>query len=209
MHCNSSRTACFVILEHFVFTITTAACALPIANRRWGRVARVSHALCSQIQVFPTWRIVFLYSLCLLFVFVFSDWGPIVSCFTHFVSHSVPDTPCFEKQAIQMSLTYQCFSVRIRKSNLRKSYLMSFFWSGTSSPSFFFTYPLYFCQMYECLNSWHILSHSELELIVFFCDTQLITINFNWSTFCAWVWLEALTERRKAPHIAWYQTRVF
>ena len=103
MHCNSLRTACFVVLEHFVFT--TVVCALH-CNRRWGRVARVSHALCSQIQVFPTWRIVFWYSLCFLFVFVFSDWGPIVSCFTHFVSHSVPDTPCFEKQAIQMSLTH-------------------------------------------------------------------------------------------------------
>ena len=154
MHCNSLRTACFVVLEHFVFT--TVVCALPIASRRWGRVARVSHALCSQIQVFPTWRIVFLYSLCLLFVFVFSDWGPIVSCFTHFVSHSVPDTPCFEKQAIQMSLTYQCFSVRIRKSNLRKSYLMSFFWSGTSFPSFFFYLPLIFLSdvwMFELLTS--------------------------------------------------------
>ena len=64
MHCNSLRTACFVVLEHFMFTITTVVCALPIANRRWGRVARVSHALCSQIQVFPTWRIVFLYFLC-------------------------------------------------------------------------------------------------------------------------------------------------
>ena len=106
MHCNSLRTACFVILEHFVFTITTEVCALPIANRRWGRVARVSHALCSQIQVFPTWRIVFLYLLCFLFVFVISDWSLIVSRFTHFVSLSVPDTPWYEKQAIQMSLPW-------------------------------------------------------------------------------------------------------
>ena len=108
------------------------------------------------------------------------------------------------KRSKCLSRGHLCFSVRIRKS-----YLMSFFWSGTFFPSFFYLPPLYFCQMYECLNPWLLLSHSKLELIVFFCDTQLLTINFNWSTFCAWVWLEALTKRRKAPHIAWYQTRVF
>ena len=209
MHCNSLRTACFVVLEHFVFTITTVVCALPIANRRWGRVARVSHALCSQIQVFPTWRIVFLYFLCFFLCLCSQIEAPLFpvspSLFLiAFLMHRV----LRNKRSKCLSRGHQCFSVRIRKSHLRKSYLMSFFWSGTSFPSFF-TYPLYFCQMYECLNPWHLLSHSKLELIVFFCDTQLITINFNWSTVCAWVRLEALTKRRKAPHIAWYQTRVF
>ena len=153
MHCNSSRTACFVILEHFVFTITTVACALPIANRRWGRVARVSHALCSQIQVFPTWRIVFLYLLCFFCLCLWSQIeaplfpaSPILFLIA-FLIHRV----LRNKHSKCLSPCHQCFSVRIRKSHLRKSYLMSFFWSGTSLPSFFLPTPNIFVR---CMNVW-------------------------------------------------------
>ena len=52
MHCNSLRTARFVVLEHFVFTITTVV---------------------SDPGVFQLTNCVFVFIMFFLFVFVFSD----------------------------------------------------------------------------------------------------------------------------------------
>ena len=151
MHCNSLRTACFVVLEHFVFT--TVVCALRIANRRWGRVARVSHALCSQIQVFPTWRISFLYSLCFFCLCMCSQIAaplfPVspILFLTAFLIHRVSRN----KRSKCLSRGHQCFSVRIRKSHLRKTYLVSFFF-GVGLPFLpFLSTPFIFVR---CMNVW-------------------------------------------------------